>query len=177
MSNDSVQEQVQSAMIDYHSKRTAAIGGVLIILMVVFGYLIPLPYKWLLILVILFGFFVLLGYTKGSWNRILVDERNQMSLSRFQTVVWTLIILSAFFARALARIKAGAIVPGAIGSSILANSLNIGIPWQLWAIVGISVTSLVGSPLILSTKKDLTMVDNERTKDLKNKLKKKKYES
>lgn len=78
---------------------------------------------------------------------------------------------------ALARIKAGVIAPETIGSSLLANSLNMGIPWQLWAIMGISVTSLVGSLLILSTKKDLKMADNERTKDLENKLKKRNMEA
>ncbi|MGF7118577.1 toll/interleukin-1 receptor domain-containing protein [Methanobacterium oryzae] len=153
--------EVPPKMIDPHSKRTAAIGSVLIILMVISGYLIPLPYNWLLILVLLLGFFILLGYTKGNWNRILVDERNQMSLSRFQTVVWTLIILSAFFAMALASIKVGVTNPTA-NQVDLAKALDIGVPWQLWAIIGISITSLVGSPLILSTKKDLTVVDQER---------------
>jgi hypothetical protein len=147
-------EQVQTITINDHSKAIAAISGLLVISLVVVGYLVPLPYNWLLILALLFVFFVLLGYTKGKWNRILVDERNQMSLSRFQTVVWTLIILSAFFAIALARIKGGT----------LSDALDIEVPWQLWAVIGISVTSLVGSPLILSTKKDLTIVDSEREK-------------
>ncbi len=168
------QEGSQTKIIDPHSKRTAIIGSFLIILMVVAGYLAPLPLNWILIFVLLFGFFALLGYTKGNWNRILVDERNQMSLSRFQTVVWTLIILSAFFAMALARIKAAAILPGVDSLELLANSLKIGVPWQLWAIIGISVSSLVGSPLILSTKKDLKIVDQEREDYYDKKLKERK---
>jgi hypothetical protein len=35
------------------------------------------------------------------------------------------------------------------------DPLNIQIDWHLWALLGISTTSLVGVPLILSTKKDI----------------------
>jgi len=59
------------------------------------------------------------------------------------------IILSGYLTIALSRIHAG--VPDALG---------IGIDWQLWALLGISTTSLVGTPLILSQKK--TIEPNKR---------------
>ena len=73
---------------------------------------------------------------------ILINERKLMSLSRFQMALWTLMILSAYFTMAVGRIKAG--VP---------NPLAIEIDPQLWAVLGISTASLIGSPLISSVKK------------------------
>jgi hypothetical protein len=102
--------------------------------------------NWLWILIILVVFFAFLGHLiKGRWDGILIDERNQMSLSRFQMVMWTLILLSAFFAIGLSRIS---------NPALDANlALDIGVPEQLWALIGVSTISLVGSPLILSRKK------------------------
>jgi hypothetical protein len=71
-----------------------------------------------------------------------------MSLSRFQTVVWIIIILGAYLTFAMARIRM------MDGDKPITDPLNIQIDWHLWALLGISTTSLVGSPLILSTKKD-----------------------
>ncbi len=41
----------------------------------------------------------------------------------------------------------------------------IEVPWQLWALIGISITSIVGTPLILSQKKELTPKDAEKIDD------------
>jgi hypothetical protein len=78
----------------------------------------------------------------NRWTGILIDERNRMSLSRFQIVIWTLIILSAYFTVVAARISAGEDDP-----------LAVAIDPSLWALLGISSTSLVGTPLILDSKK------------------------
>jgi len=66
-----------------------------------------------------------------------------MSLSRFQLVLWTLIILSAFLTIALSRIAANATV----------NPLNIAMQPELWALLGISTASLVGTPLLNGEKR------------------------
>ena len=81
-----------------------------------------------------------LAVTKQPFG-ILINERNLMSLSRFQTVLWTLIILSAYFVIAVKRAVHG-----------VADPLAVVIDAQLWTLLGISVTSLVGTPLINSTK-------------------------
>jgi hypothetical protein len=83
---------------------------------------------------------------------ILINDRNLMSLSRFQMAIWTVIVLGAYFTFAVARIKLYA--EGAANGQTIADPLNITIDWHLWALIGISTTSLVGAPLILSTKKD-----------------------
>ncbi len=79
----------------------------------------------------------------GRADGVLIDTRNRMCLSRFQIVLWTVILLSAYFSIALLRIRAE--VP---------NALGITIDESLWALMGISIASLVGAPLILYRKKD-----------------------
>jgi hypothetical protein len=100
-------------------------------------------WSWLAILVLLGAFVAISGQgLSGLWRGALVDERNKMSLSRLQMIVWTLIVLSAFLAAALNNIAAGA-----------ANPLQIPIPNELWTLMGITTTALLGSPLILSLKR------------------------
>jgi hypothetical protein len=72
----------------------------------------------------------------------LINERNLISLSRFQMVLWTVIVLGAFLTFALVRIKDSSVV----------DSLNIKRDRHLLALLGISTTSLISSPLLLSTK-------------------------
>ncbi|MCP4252706.1 MAG: hypothetical protein GY775_04725 [Candidatus Scalindua sp.] len=73
----------------------------------------------------------------------LINEQYRMSLSRLQMFLWTIVILSAFFAAVLANVNA----------EHYENAVNIAIPREIWIAMGISVTSLIGSPLILSQKK------------------------
>lgn len=82
-----------------------------------------------------------LGISGHAWG-ILIDERNLMSLARFQAVIWTVFVLSAFVTAALWNISLGQ-----------SDALAIGVPSQLWALMGISLTSLVGTPLILQQQK------------------------
>jgi hypothetical protein len=85
---------------------------------------------------------------------VLINERNLMSLSRFQMMVWTVIILSGYFTFALMRIKW--MLAGVPAADPITAPLDIQVDWHLWSLMGISTTSLVGSSLILSTKKDQT---------------------
>jgi hypothetical protein len=80
--------------------------------------------------------------TVGFWTGVLIDERNKMSLSRLQMLMWTILVVSGFLTAALYNLHKPA------GG----DSLDITVPEQLWMLLGISATSLVGSPLILSTK-------------------------
>jgi hypothetical protein len=78
----------------------------------------------------------------GDWRGALIDERNMMSLSRLQMALWTIIILSAFLTAAMLNMRKGQVDP-----------LAIALPAGIWILLGISATSLIGSPLILSTKR------------------------
>jgi len=79
----------------------------------------------------------------ARWDGIFIDERNVISLSRFQMFMWTTLILSGYSAFALFNIKL----------SGTASALNIGVDQNLWALMGIGVTSMVASPLIIGPKK------------------------
>jgi hypothetical protein len=118
-------------------------GSILLVIAIFLsGLFLPQGANWLIVMSLMIGFVALIGkLITGRWSGIFINERNKMSLSRFQLVLWTLIVLSAFLTIALERIYASATDP-----------LAIQIPQELWALLGISTTALVGSPLILSTK-------------------------
>lgn len=100
-------------------------------------------WAWALVGLLLILFIAVTGHgVTGLWRGALIDERNQISLSRFQLAVWTVIVLSGLLTIAIYN----------IGES--ADPLAIAIPTELWALLGISTASLVGSPLVRSTKED-----------------------
>ena len=91
-------------------------------------------------------FLLVLGQTiSGTPFGVLVNERNLMSLSRVQAVVWTVLVVGGYLTMAISRVKAGT-----------PNAVDIGIPQELWLAMGISTTSLLGTPLILSSKRART---------------------
>lgn len=112
---------------------------------------------WLVAVVCLIVFLMAIsaGVTKRPLG-FLINERNLMSLTRFQTVFWTVIILSAFFVVALARVV-----------SKKENPLEILVDQKLWTLLGISLTSLVGTSLINSTKTNKTPANQEIAKTAK----------
>lgn len=116
-----------------------------IIAIVLIGLLMPLQcrlYAWLGTLIFLTVFTTIAGHgITGLWRGLLIDERNKISLSRLQMILWTIVVLSGFLTAALSNLALGQ-----------PNPLCIAIPTQLWVLMGISTTSLVGSPLIKTTK-------------------------
>ncbi|HTP09014.1 MAG TPA: hypothetical protein VMP08_12230 [Anaerolineae bacterium] len=101
---------------------------------------------WLWIMIIMAGFVVLVsalitGNPLFGW---LINEQNRMSLSRLQMFLWTIMILSAFVTAVFANLH----------FQHYDSAVSIAIPEELWLAMGISVTSLVGSSLILENKKD-----------------------
>lgn len=80
----------------------------------------------------------------GYWRGLLIDQRNCLSLSRLQTSLWTLVIFSAFLSVVLFNVRDGENNP----------LLLISIPIGLWVLMGISATSLVGTPLIHNVKQN-----------------------
>lgn len=101
---------------------------------------------WAVVVVSMIVYLLFLGrWVCGRPLGIFINERNLMSLSRFQMVTWSVLLLSAFLTVALKRLH---VLP----PNHEALPLNISMDWRLWALMGISATSLVGSPLILSSK-------------------------
>lgn len=79
---------------------------------------------------------------RGVWRGMFIDERNMISLSRLQMLIWTVVVLSAYGALALARVRESPL-----------EALDVAVPEELWYLMGISTTSLLGSPLIKNTKR------------------------
>ena len=104
------------------------------------------PWSLYGVLGLLAAFIVVAGHgVNGRFAGFLIDARNKMTLSRLQLILWTLVVLSAYLAVVVARIKTQGL-----------EALNVAIPQELWWLMGISTTSMVGSPLVLSNKKNKT---------------------
>jgi len=97
---------------------------------------------WVIIVALFLAFLFVVGEgITGRFQGLLIDERNKMSLSRLQMVLWTLVILSGLLTMALTNIGRGSATP-----------LQITVPTQVWLLLGISTTSLIGAPLLRSNK-------------------------
>lgn len=143
-------------------KMGAGLAGVLMLLLTVwilgvslFAPFSPRGINLVVVMFSLFVFMMLIGLlVMGRPFGILITEQRVMSLSRLQMTLWTIVILSAFILAALQRVHDSAIDP-----------LAINLDWQLWALLGISTTSLVGTPLILSGKKKKEPADPKIVED------------
>jgi hypothetical protein len=92
----------------------------------------------------LVGMVVITGLTAGK--RILgalINERYVMSLSRFQAVLWTVLVVAAYAAIALPQIAKGVAI---------ADIFKIAIQPELLALMGISYGSAVGSSMLSAVK-------------------------
>lgn len=141
---------------------------------------VGLFWAWLIILGCLIVAFGVIGLSRGmGLLGILIDAgTNMMSLSRLQIVLWTCVILSAFLTAALGRIgdygldQSGYECPAPIETSEeqaepeCAEPLGIQLPPVLWALMGISVTSAVASPLLKASKGQRT-AEQDRTQEAK----------
>ncbi|WP_426754318.1 hypothetical protein [Myxococcus sp. Y35] len=104
-----------------------------------------LPPGWNLVgtMAVLTGFLLVLGKAiSGVPLALLISERNLMSLSRFQALVWTVVVMGGYLTMTLTRVKTG-------GQS----AVGVTIPQELWIAMGISTTSLLGTPLVLGGKR------------------------
>jgi hypothetical protein len=137
-----------------HPTLLPIVSIIMILLIFLTGLFAPRVLNFPLVMTFVIVFMVLIGVCINGlpWG-IFINERNKMTLSRFQLVIWAVIVLSAFLTIALGRVYAG-----------VADPLAIALPTQLWALLGISTTSLVGSPLILSTKVPKTSTKGARRK-------------
>lgn len=140
--------------------------GVIIPVGLIFPQWIGLSLTWVAVAILMLLTIGFTGLCLGKgWAGALIDpETNTMSLSRFQIILWTWVVLSAFITIALARISDSRINPDAYNSLLqlpdlkakLNDPLNIQIPPILWVLMGISITSAVASPLLKSAKAQKT---------------------
>ncbi len=161
----------------------------LVALIIAGGFLLPrwlgtivknpgggLALTWLVVAIFMLSIIGIIGESlnKGLLG-ILIDNRNMMSLSRLQIVLWTVLILSAFVTVALARVSDSRFNPhgyvcelaetaqGETGKeSECADPLGIQLPPLLWTLMGISVASSVASPLLKTAKARRTEEDDRK---------------
>ena len=115
------------------------------------------PWTWYANIVVLFLFVLIAGQgITGRGLGFLIDSRNKMSLSQLQISIWTIVILATYIAVVLSRV-----VHPDLGYE---QAFKVALPKELWMLLGISLTSMVGSPLILSGKKTTKPDTNERKK-------------
>jgi hypothetical protein len=79
----------------------------------------------------------------GRWSGVLIDSRNRYSLSQVQAVLWLVLVSSGIVAIAVSNVRNGQPAP-----------LDLSIPPELLAAIGLSITTFVGTPLIRATKQD-----------------------
>jgi hypothetical protein len=97
---------------------------------------------WILIAALMAAFAAVAGHgVTGLARGVLIDERHRITLGRLQMLLWTILVLSAYMAAALANIGRGAAAP-----------LDVDIPSELWLTMGISTASLLAAPAALQYK-------------------------
>ena len=105
---------------------------------------IATTWSWILLIMVLFVILASALITRNPLFGWLINEQNRMSLSRLQMFLWTIVILSAFVTAVFANLH----------FKHIETAVAIAIPEELWIAMGISTTSLVGTGLILESKKD-----------------------
>jgi hypothetical protein len=104
--------------------------------------------SWIVIFALMIGLVTVIGKGITGLDRgIFIDPRNMISLSRVQMVCWTILVLSAWISAVLGNY---ALPSGTIPAGKWA--IDVAIPSELWGAMGISIASLIASPLLLSNK-------------------------
>ncbi|MFZ0926097.1 MAG: hypothetical protein WCE82_06250 [Halobacteriota archaeon] len=94
---------------------------------------------WLIVFAATTTLLIAAGHgTKGRLSGLLIDERNRMSASRLQIIMWTLVILPAILALICINVGYG---------SPSGSALSIAVPVELWALLGISGGAAVAAPV------------------------------
>jgi hypothetical protein len=104
---------------------------------------------WLITIGLLVGCFAIVGLVPtgnppiSDWRGVLIDQRNRISLSRFQLVLWTLLVISAVITEGTVN---------ALWPSV-AHPLSLSIPKELWILLGLSSGATVAAPIVLGAKR------------------------
>jgi hypothetical protein len=100
---------------------------------------------WLLTAILMVLCFAVIGRLPPVVDSrgVLIDQRNRISLSRLQLVVWSLLVISAV-------VTYGAL-NGVWGRSA---PLGLDIPKELWILLGLSTASFVAAPMVLAPKEN-----------------------
>jgi hypothetical protein len=102
-----------------------------------------------------------LGVT-GLWLGVLIDEDNRISLSRFQLVLWTILLVGGLAMAVFGNLFRGFALPspmpplpGNWPECSLTDPLHIYIAPNVWALMGITITTAVGGALLNQSNRSL----------------------
>lgn len=143
-----------------------AVVGIAVLVSNILGHIIVGSLvAWAVLLVGTFYGFVRLGkLITGLEAGIFVNSRCRMSLSRFQIIMWSILVLSSY--------ATAVIVNCSIGGEI--DPLAVAIPEELWVLMGISIVPILGSPILLNRKVHTQGGKQETIEDNADKTSKKK---
>jgi hypothetical protein len=97
----------------------------------------------------------------GAWRGILIDEDDRISLSRFQMVLWTILIANGLATASFGNLFRGLDLPASVPTLPTGficdkhDPLHIHIAENVWALMGLSATTAVGASLINQTNRSL----------------------
>ena len=99
--------------------------------------------RWVSTAIVLVAVLLIYAHLEtGTMLGMIMDStRNKASSSKLQVAAWTVLVLSAFSAAAFWNVTHGHSDP-----------LGVAIPPAIWAVLGISVASFIGSPVVNSSK-------------------------
>lgn len=134
-----------------------------------------LAYTWLLVAAVMLVGLICTGLAlgKGAAGILIDPATNMMTLARLQVVLWTWLVVSAFVTVALGRVWDAHIhhgqgycaPPVTVNEQVTcADPLGVQLPPLLWALMGISITTAVGSPLLKTNKQQKTTEDDRLRK-------------
>ena len=115
---------------------------------------------WVVTVLLIVGCFALIGKLPtgtppiSDWRGVLIDQRNKISLSRLQLVLWTLLVLSAILTEGTINAISGS-----------CNPLGLAIPNELWILLGLSGTTAVAAPIVLAGKSSAGHLDTKAVND------------
>ena len=99
---------------------------------------------WLVTLALIAGALAVAGFAVCKrWDGIFIDKENRISLSRFQLVLWTVLLVSALLTAGLIN----AMPPAET------QPLAIEIPKEIWGLLGLGVFTAVAAPAIKSVER------------------------
>lgn len=92
---------------------------------------------WIITALVITGLIIVIGWVvSGKWLGALVDSRNKMSLSQLQILLWTIVFVSSYFTIAFTF-----------------QTMNVYVPEELWALLGVSTGSAAGAIIIKGNKR------------------------
>jgi len=91
---------------------------------------------------------------KQRWDGVFIDRECRISLSRFQLILWTLLLVSALMTVGLTNTMAEGTIPAPpTGMKVPEGPLDIYIPPEIWALLGLGALTAVSAPGIKASRR------------------------